>query len=151
MRFARLPIDDELEIRSLFARYGHFADAGDSRFVDLFTDEPAWTRENSPPVSMGGSGLPRETMRGRDKLATLMVEIMQNKFRRRMHHQFTDLYLEPGASADEATGHARALITDWREGPGKFAMFGKYTLDFRRTADGWKIHHASVYVLPDGQ
>ena len=29
MKFPRLPVDDELEIRSLFARYGHFADAGD--------------------------------------------------------------------------------------------------------------------------
>jgi hypothetical protein len=151
MRFPRLPVDDELEIRSLFARYGHRADAGDPLFVELFTPDATWTRENSPPASMGGSGLPRETMRGREVLATLMVEVMQKKFRQRMHHQFTDFYVEPGETADDAVGHARALITDWREGPGKFAMFGRYDLRFRRTADGWRICDASVYVLPDGK
>ena len=35
MRFSRLSIDDELEIRSLFARYGHLADAGDPAFGSL--------------------------------------------------------------------------------------------------------------------
>lgn len=151
MRFARLPVDDELEIRGLFARYGHLADAGDPLFVELFTPDATWTRENSPPVSMGGSGLPPETIQGRDKLGALMVEVMQKKFRQRMHHQFTDFYVEPGATADEARGHARALITNWRDGPGQFAMFGKYTVGFVRTHEGWRIRSASVYVLPDGQ
>lgn len=148
--FPRLPADDELEIRNLFARYGHLADDGDPRFVDLFTPDASWTRENSPPAAMGGSGLPPETIRGRDKLGALMTEVMRNKFGQRMHHQFTDLYVEPGASADDASGHARALITDWREGPGRIAMFGKYTLRFRRTDQGWRICAASVYVRPDG-
>lgn len=151
MRFARLPIDDELEIRGLFARYGHLADAGDPAFVELFTPDATWTRENSPPASMGGSGLPPETIRGRDRLGALMVEVMQKKFRQRMHHQFTDFYVEPGETADEALGHARALITDWRDGPGRFAMFGRYTVRFVRTGDGWRIAAASVYVLPDGR
>jgi hypothetical protein len=150
MRFPRLPLDDELEIRNLFARYGHLADAGDPGFIELFTEDATWTRENSPPASMGGSGLPPETI-GRDQLGALMTEVMQKKFRQRMHHQFTDFYVEPGAHGDDALGHARALITDWRDGPGKFSMFGKYTVRFARTADGWRIRSASVYVLPDGQ
>ncbi|MDR3453062.1 MAG: nuclear transport factor 2 family protein [Rhodoferax sp.] len=150
MKFPRLPVDDELEIRSLFARYGHLADAGDPLFVELFTPDATWTRANSPPASMGGSGLPPETIHGRDKLGALMVEVMQKKFRQRMHHQFTDFYVEPGETTDDAAGHARALITDWREGPGKFAMFGKYNLRFRRTGEGWRICDAVVRVLPDG-
>jgi hypothetical protein len=150
MRFPRLPVDDELEIRGLFARYGHLADAGDPAFIELFTPDATWTRENSPPVSMGGSGLPPETISA-DQLSALMTEVMQKKFRQRMHHQFTDFYVVPGASKDEATGHARALITDWRDGPGRFAMFGKYTMGFARTPDGWLIRSASVYVLPDGK
>lgn len=96
---------------------------------------------------MGGSGLPPETIRGRDKLGALMVEVMQKKFRQRMHHQFTDFYVEPGEHADDAVGHTRALITDWREGPGKFAMFGKYALRFARKADGWRIRDAVVRML----
>jgi len=116
MRFPHLPVEDELEIRSVFARYGHLADAGDPNFVQLFTEDASWTRANSPPASLGGSGLPPETIRGRDKLLTLMNEVMKKKFRQRMHHQMTDFYVVPGANADDAMGHARALITDWREG-----------------------------------
>jgi hypothetical protein len=148
LRFPRLPVDDELEIRSLFARYGHLADAGDPLFVELFTEDATWTRLNSPPASLGGSGLPPETIRGRDKLGSLMVEVMQKKFLKRMHHQMTDFYVEPGADAHDAVGHARALITDWRDGPGKIAMFGIYTLRFRRTDDGWRIYDATVRVRP---
>jgi hypothetical protein len=47
-------------------------------------------------------------------------------------------------------GHARALITDWREGPGKIAMFGKYDVRFRRTDVGWRISDMTVRVLPSG-
>jgi len=149
LKFPCLPVQDELEIRSLFARYGHWADAGDARFVELFTPDATWTRANSPPASQGGSGLPPETIRGREKLGALMVEVMQKKFRQRMHHQFTDFYVEPGEHADDALGHARALITDWRDGAGKIAMFGTYQLRFSRTAAGWRICDATVRVLPD--
>jgi hypothetical protein len=151
MRFPRLPVDDELEIRSLFARYGHLADAGDSNFIQLFTEDATWTRANSPPASLGGSGLPPETIRGRDKLGELMVAVMQKKFRQRMHHQMTDFYVVPGADADDAMGHARALITDWRDGPGKIAMFGKYDVRFRRTSVGWRISEMTVRVLPNAE
>ena len=148
MRFPHLPVDDELEIRSVFARYGHLADAGDPNFIQLFTEDATWTRANSPPAAHGGSGLPPETLHGRDKLLTLMEEVMKKKFKQRMHHQMTDFYVVPGATADDAMGHARALITDWRDGPGKIAMFGIYTLRFRRTDDGWRICDATVRVRP---
>jgi ketosteroid isomerase-like protein len=151
MRFPRLPVDDELEIRSLFARYGHLADAGDPNFVRLFTEDATWTRANSPPAGQGGSGLPPQTLRGQDKLLALMEDVMKKKFRQRMHHQMTDFYVVPGAGTDEAMGHARALITDWREGAGKIAMFGKYDVRFRRTADGWRICDVTVRVLPSAE
>jgi hypothetical protein len=148
MDFPRLPVDDELEIRSIFARYGHLADAGDPNFVQLFTEDATWARMNSPPASQGGSGLPQEAIQGHAKLGALMEEVMKKKFRQRMHHQMTDFYVVPGADADEAVGYARALITDWRDGPGKFAMFGKYDLRFRRTPTGWRISDVKVRVLP---
>ena len=148
MRFPQMPVEDELEIRSVFARYGHLADAGDPDFVHLFTEDASWTRANSPPASLGGSGLPPETIHGRDKLLALMEEVMKKKFRQRMHHQMTDFYVTPGTHAGDAQGHARALITDWRDGPGKIAMFGKYDMRFRRTDEGWRISEVTVRVLP---
>ena len=95
MRFPHLPVDDELEIRSVFARYGHLADAGDPNFVQLFTEDATWTRANSPPAAHGGSGLPPETLRGRDRLLTMMEEVMKKKFKQRMHHQICLLYTSP--------------------------------------------------------
>ena len=54
-----LPAADELAIRNLLARYVHFADAGElDAFASLFTEDGSWTRENTPPASQGGSGLP---------------------------------------------------------------------------------------------
>jgi hypothetical protein len=44
MDFKRLPIEDELAIRDLFARYGHLADVGNPDFVHLFTEDATWTR-----------------------------------------------------------------------------------------------------------
>lgn len=39
MSFKKMAIKDELAIRSLFARYGYFADVGDPRFGELFTED----------------------------------------------------------------------------------------------------------------
>jgi len=150
MNFERLPIHDELAIRDLFARYGHLADVGNPAFVELFTEDATWTRANSPPQSQGGSGLPPETLRGRDKLRTMMTEVMQKRFKGLVRHQMTDFYVEPGETADDAIGHSRALITDWRDGPGKIAMFGTYTTRFSRTPAGWRIRDVTVEVLPKG-
>ena len=148
MMFPRLPLDDEIAIRSLFARYGHLADSGDPAFADMFTEDATWTRANSPSSALGGSGLPAETVRGRDALRQLMVEVMQKKFKGLVHHQMTDFYVEPGDGPDQAAGWSRALITDWRDGPGKVAMFATYETRFARTADGWLISSMTLSVLP---
>jgi hypothetical protein len=150
MTFKRLPVDDELAIRNLFARYGHLADVGNPDFVNLFTEDGTWTRANSPPMSQGGSGLPPETLRGHDKLMGMMTEVMQKRFKTLVRHQMTDFYVEPGDGPDDAMGYSRALITDWRDGPGKIAMFGTYTTRFTRTPDGWRIRDVTVRVLPSG-
>ena len=151
MDFKRLPIEDALAIRDLFARYGHLADVGNPDFVHLFTEDATWTRANSPPASQGGSGLPPETIQGHVKLLGMMTEVMQKRFDKLMRHQMTDFYVEPGDAADDAIGHSRALITDWRDGPGKIAMFGTYTTRFARTPSGWRIREVSVRVLPSGE
>jgi len=150
MSLRNLAVEDELAIRSLFARYGHYADAGDPRFAELFVEDASWTRENSPPSSLGGSGLPPETLHGREAMQGLMIEVMQKKFKGLMHHQMTDFYVEPGETPDQAMGYSRALITDWRDGPGKIAMFGTYRSEFVRTDAGWRIKSISVNVLPKG-
>ena len=78
----------------------------------------------------------------------MMVETVQTKFKGLVHHQISDFYVEPGASADVALGHARALITDWRDGPGRISMFATYRIGFARTHEGWRIQRMDCSLLP---
>jgi hypothetical protein len=145
----QLPVVDELALRNLIARYAHFADAGDlDAFANLFVRDGTWTRENSPPTALGGSGLPSETVVGHDGLKAMIENSIIKRFNRKFRHQMTDVLIERGGGPDEARGLCRALITDWRDGPGKIAMCGAYTSTFVRTADGWRFKSVSVNVLP---
>ena len=146
---AQLPVADDLAVRNLIARYAHFADAGDlDAFANLFVPDGTWTRENSPPAALGGSGLPSETVVGHANLKTMIENSIIKRFNRKFRHQMTDVLIEPGKGPDEAKGLCRALITDWRDGPGKIAMCGAYTWTFIRTPDGWRFKSVSVNVLP---
>jgi hypothetical protein len=144
-----LPVADELAIRNLLAKYGHLLDDGTPEgWADLFTNDGSWHRLNVPPSELGGSGLPAEVRRGRDTLARMAKEVVQDLFRRRCRHQMTDVYVEATDDADRARGLARALITDFREGAGRIAMVGSYRFDFARTAQGWRIRSIACELLP---
>lgn len=150
MTDAVMPAGDDAALRNLIARYAYRADAGDlDGFAALFTEDGSWTRENTPPAGAGGSGLPAETVRGAAALKAMIQASIVERFRRRFRHQMTDLLIEPGTGPDEALGQSRALISNWRDGPGQMAMCAAYRWQFRRTAEGWRIASASVRVLPD--
>jgi hypothetical protein len=144
-----LPVADELAIRNLLAKYGHTLDEGTPEaWADLFTEDGSWQRLNVPPRELGGSGLPAEVRRGRDVLARMAKEVVQDLFRRRCRHQMTDVYVEAADDPNQAKGLARALITDFRQGAGKIAMVGSYRFDFARTAQGWRIRSIVCELLP---
>lgn len=141
---------DDAALRNLVARYAYRADAGDlDGFAALFTEDGSWTRENTPPAGNGGSGLPAETVVGAEALKAMIRASIIERFQRKFRHQMTDILIEPGAGPDEAKGLSRALISNWRDGPGQMAMCAAYTWAFRRTAAGWRIASASVRVLPE--
>jgi hypothetical protein len=148
----KLPIADELDIRNMFARYVHLLDGGDGGdargWADLFTEDATWTRINSPPRELGGSGLPAETVRGRGNLEKMAVGVVRDRFRGLCRHQMTDVYIEAGDTPDHARGLSRALITDWLDGPGKLAMVGDYKLEFARTPEGWRIKSIACKLVP---
>jgi len=147
--FVPLPIADELAIRSMFARYVHYLDGGNARaWSDLFTDDASWTRLNSPPRELGGSGLAAETIAGRENLYQMAIDVVQKRFNLLCRHQMTDVFVEAGATPDEARGKSRAIITDWNGGTGKLAMVGDYTLTFRRTEKGWRIQSIACDLVP---
>jgi len=147
--YVPLPIADELAIRSMFARYVHLLDGGDARgWANLFTEDASWTRLNSPPRELGGSGLAAETITGRENLFQMAIDVAQKRFNLLCRHQMTDVFIEAGDTPDRARGQSRAIITDWNGGTGKLAMVGDYTLAFRRTAQGWRIHSIACDLVP---
>ena len=145
----QVAVEDELEMRNLLARYVHHADAGElDAFAALYTEDGTWTRENTPPASTGGSGLPAKTVRGHEAIKSMIEAAIIRRFKRMFRHQMTDVLIEAGDGPDDARGRCRTLITDWREGPGKIAMIGHYSFRFRRTPQGWRVASVSVGVLP---
>ena len=60
-----------------------------------------------------------------------------------------DVLVEPGADEKSAKVQYRALVTDWREGPGRAAMCVTYTATCVRTGDGWKFATVSARALPE--
>ncbi len=149
MSSSGLPVADELAIRNLLAKYGHLLDEGAPEdWAALFTEDGSWQRLNVPLATLGGSGLPAEMRSGRAVLTRMAKEVVQDLFRRRCRHQMTDVYVEAGATPGTARGLARALITDWRDGPGKIAMVGSYKFEFTRLAEGWRIKSIACDLLP---
>lgn len=150
MTFSFLPPADELQIRNLIARYALHTDAGDAEeFAKLYVQDGSWTRENSPPVALGGSGLPQQTFTGREALAELIVTSAINRFKRKARHQMTDVLVEPGKSTNEANIVFRALVTNWMDGPGKIAMCVHYRGTCVLTNEGWRFKDVSARVLPE--
>ena len=150
MLFTFLPPADELQVRNLIARYALHTDAGEPEaFAALYTEDGSWTRENSPPVALGGSGLPSQTFTGREALADLIIQSAINRVQRKVRHQMTDVLVEPGDNAEEARITFRALVTNWMDGPGKIAMCVHYRGLAVKRAEGWMLQTISARVLPE--
>lgn len=150
MAFASVAPADELQIRNLIARYAYATDGGEKEaFADLFLEDGAWTRANSPPAAQGGSGLPSQTVRGRTGLMELIETAIIERWQLKVRHQMTDVLVEPGPDETSARARFRAVVTDWREGAGRLAMSVDYTAACVRTDGGWKFATVTARVLPE--
>jgi hypothetical protein len=140
---------DELQIRNLIARYAYAVDGGEKEaFANLFLDNGVWTRESSP-TALGVTKLPAQTSRGRTGLMDLIETAIIGRFQGKARHQMTDVFVEPGADENTAKARFRALVTDWREGPGRVSNCVDYTAACVRTDDAWKFATVSARVLPE--
>jgi hypothetical protein len=150
MTFPFVAPADEMQIRNLIARYAYAIDGGEKEaFANLFLEHGAWTRDNSPPVAEGGSAVPTRTVRGRTGLMDLIETAIIGRFQRKARHQMTDVLVEPGPDEMSAKARFRALVTDWREAPGRVSMCVDYMAACVRTDDGWKFATVSARVLPE--
>ena len=139
--------EDYIAIHRLIADYCHMFDRGDfDGFLGLFTEDATWTRMNSPPATLGGSGLPQETVRGKEAIRKLIVTAQQ-RFRHLMRHQQTNIAIDQDGP-DRAKSLSYGMITDWRNGQGKLAMFANYHNRFRKTEEGWRFESVVIDLLP---
>ena len=149
MTFAFVAPADELQIRNLIARYAYAIDGGEKEaFANLFLEDGAWSRENPPSATQNDSG-PPQAVRGRMGLMDLIETAIIGRFQRKARHQMTDVLVEPGPDENSAKVLYRALVTDWREGPGRVSMCVNYTAACVRTDDGWQFATVSARVLPE--
>jgi hypothetical protein len=149
MTFAFVAPADELQIRNLIARYAYAIDGGEKEaFASLFLEDGAWSRENPPPATQDGSG-PPQAVRGRTGLVDLIETAIIGRWQLKARHQMTDVLVEAGPDENSAKVLYRALVTDWREGPGRVSTCVNYTAACVRTDDGWKFATVSARVLPE--
>jgi hypothetical protein len=149
MTFAFVAPAGELQIRNLIARYAYAIDGGEKEtFASLFLEDGAWSRENPPPATQDGSALP-QAVRGRTGLMDLIETAIIGRFQRKARHQMTDVLVEPGTDENSAKVLYRALVTDWREGPGRVSMCVNYAAACVRADDGRKFATVSARVLPE--
>ena len=64
-----------------------------------------------------------------------------------MRHQQTNIAIDPDGP-NQAKSLSYGMITDWRDGPGKIAMFANYHNRFRKTGDGWRFTAVAIDLLP---
>ena len=144
---SNLTLQDHHEIGQLFARYGRLVDGGDADgYITLFTPDGSFARTNAI-LSGTGSSLPPAIFTGHAALRKLVIDLV-SQFHGKMRHQLTDIYIEPGERPGEALGTCYALITDWRDGPGKLSMHGTYHVTIFKTPDGWRFKDMRLDRLP---
>lgn len=140
-----LPIEDERQIRRLYARYCHgFAHGSAEDWVDIFALDGVFEKRNP---SHGGLGTAAEYVQGHDELMKMILG-RREKFSGLVRHQQTDILLSPGPSANEAKGVSLILVTDWREGAGRLAALGHCTARFVNGPTGWRFAHLVLDTLP---
>jgi len=115
-----------VEIVELFARYCHFVDHGEA---------DAWAALFAPDGSFEVAGIMR--LEGTDQLRG-MPGVVTEQGGGKWRHQVTNLVIEPGTGADQASVRAYGLVTDWREG-GKPVSFTDYEIVLRRLDGAWRI------------
>jgi uncharacterized protein (TIGR02246 family) len=127
---------DHSAILELLARYAWLVDEGDGDgYADLWTSDGKFT------------GIPT-TMEGRDALRKMPPEFYAMAGGQ-LRHLFTNVVVDAGAAADEATAKCYSSVYDLRNGA-KLWVFAKLTYTLVRLSGRWKIKalHADTMLGP---
>lgn len=133
-----LSTEDLLEIHDLYARYGHYFDAGEvDRWAALFTPDATFV------VEAAGTAPGRE-LRGTAELAALVRNGQQGAYAKRgIRHEVTNVVIE----ATEAGARGKAYWTVVRVGdnqPPQVTLTGRYVDELVKGAGGWRFYSKRV-------
>lgn len=134
----RLPVEDIVDIQQLIGRYQWLVDGGEAdEWADLYTDDGLFA----------GGATQRFVGREQLKQVPLWVKSSWNGL---MRHHSGSLYIERGASDDEALVRYYNFVTSWTDGEPKMFTFALSELKLVRRGEDWKIkeHHARQLVPP---
>ena len=131
----RIGAEDWTEIANVIGRYQWLLDGGEAE---------AWAGLFTPDGAVRGVG---EEVRGTAALKAAAAATFAG-FRGRMRHAQSALWIEPGASREEAIARYYALVTTWPEGrPPELFNLGLCEVRLVRTAQGWKIRSNTITSL----
>ena len=129
--------EDRSAIVELLARYCWLVDSGDGDgWADLWTEDGKFT------------GLP-DPLEGKDALRQLPPGF-HGMADGKLRHIITNIVVEPGKNADEATAKGYSSVYDLRAGAGSVMSFALVTYTVVRKGGQWKIKalHADIMFAP---
>jgi hypothetical protein len=129
--------EDRVAILDVLARYCWLVDDGDGDgWAALWTKDGKFT------------GIPTP-MEGHDQLRQ-MPPGFHGMADGKMRHVITNIVVDGGKTADEATAKGYSAVYDLRAGAGKVMAFAKVNYTFAKQAGDWKIKtlHADMMYTP---
>jgi hypothetical protein len=122
-----ITVEDYVTIKNLLGKYQWLVDGGDPSWADLWTDDGLFDNHVLPPA------------KGKEQLRKVATDV-KAAFQDRMRHHLGSVYIEYGASKDEAIAKGYNMVTTWKPEEGaKFFCMALSTLTLVRINGEWKV------------
>ena len=130
----QISVDDAVAIQNLLGKYQWFVDDGDQEgWASLFTEDGVFEGSFSEPH------------RGREMLKRIPKAVF-DMYKYGMRHQMGSLYIEYGATTNEAFAKYYSLVTTWTEEGARLFCLALYSTHLLRIEGAWKIKVASTQL-----
>jgi hypothetical protein len=132
-----LPIEDHIAIQNLVGKYQWLVDDGKAdEWADLYTADGVFN---------GGAN---QTFHGREQLRQVPMWV-KSSWDGMMRHHAGSLFIERGATRDQAIARYYNLVTTWTGGEPKIFTFALSELRLVRQGEDWKIaEHVARQLVP---
>lgn len=137
------PISDQLAIQSLYSKYAHYIDGGDSdAWAGLFTSDGTFRREKASGTL---KDFPVMEISGTENLRQFAREVYARE-KGMARHWTSNLVVE--GDHERASVHCYAMLIDLRDGAPRIVVTANFRDELVRTSSGWRFHSRTGRVSP---